>query len=692
MTSVACQFETRTSSQRSEVICYEERPWLPARIREAWQRFVSGRELGPLRADLRDLIAERWRICQEAGLDPRLRSAPSAGISDEELERFLLNHELGRAGKAVLDDFGRVAEAGGQVIVLADAQGRIWHRVGNERLLKALATVNFQPGALWSERAVGPNGVGTPLAMGAASFVFGPEHFCESWQNLVCYGCPVRDPNSGNTIGVVDVTGASEQADRAGFDLAVSLAGFIERMLTAYGLGRRKALLEAYLNAQRKWPRDGVVLLDEGGRIVEANPRALDLLAGNFSLLLGQRLEVALPEAAPLLRRSLENGDWIETSVGRPREALRARCGPFVADGRVAGSFLILSRAEGTGAGTRAASRASDGAHRAEGSALYTLGDALGSAPAFLEALRSAQIAARSDKNVLLTGETGAGKELFAQAIHCASNRCAGPFVAVNCAALPRELIESELFGYAPGAFTGASRQGARGKFELARGGTIFLDEIGAMAPELQAKLLRVLESKAFSRLGDHAVIDADSRVIAASNQDLKALAAEKLFRLDLFYRLNVLPIRIPALRERREDILPLAQVLIARECQAADRSGITFSPEVADCLRRYEWPGNVRELKNLCERWAEALQADVVHLSDLPEELRCYPPIATDQPPQGCSLEQAEVELIRDTLRQTRNVSEAARRLGISRTTIYKKLKPVGAVCPQPARVLSKV
>lgn len=253
----------------------------------------------------------------------------------------------------------------------------------------------------------------------------------------------------------------------------------------------------------------------------------------------------------------------------------------------------------------------------------YTFVDLVGRHPKFLEAKRLAERVAASQSAVLLTGESGTGKELFAHAIHRASHRAGGPFVRVNCAAIPDNLLESELFGYEEGAFTGAKRGGKKGRFELAHRGTIFLDEIGDMPVAMQTKLLRVLQEKEIERVGGQTPISINVRIIAATHRDLETMIQEGSFRQDLYYRINVMRIEIPPLRERKEDILPLAQALLKKiECRFY-RRGLKIAPEVEERLMAHTWPGNARELENVLERAINVLDGEVIHLEYLPLYLR---------------------------------------------------------------------
>ena len=311
---------------------------------------------------------------------------------------------------------------------------------------------------------------------------------------------------------------------------------------------------------------------------------------------------------------------------------------------------------------------------------------------------------ADTDSTVLITGESGTGKELIAKTIHYNNTaRAVGPFVPLNCAAIPRDLLESELFGHEKGAFTGAINA-RMGRFELAQGGTLFLDEVGELDPSLQVKLLRVLQEREFERVGGVKTIKVDVRILAASNKDLEKATKDGSFREDLFYRLNVIPLHLPPLRSRLDDIPLLAAHFIQEFSRKRKREPFAIGPEAMDCLMHYEWPGNVRELENLIERLSILVSGPVVRLADLPEKLRqlhgaeavegqgngLRPAGSMQQVPSldigdaGINLNEMvssmERQLIRKALERTGGVrSKAAQLLGLNRTTLLEKMKKMG-------------
>ena len=302
----------------------------------------------------------------------------------------------------------------------------------------------------------------------------------------------------------------------------------------------------------------------------------------------------------------------------------------------------------------------------------------IGAGPAFERVLAQATLAARSDARVLLTGESGTGKELLAAHIHESSPFAAGAFVKVNCAAIPNELIESELFGHEKGAFTGATAS-RRGKFELADGGTIFLDEVGDLHASSQAKLLRVLQEGEFHRVGGEQSIKVSVRVVSATNRELADLVAQGKFREDLYYRLCVMPLRMPSLRERREDIPALAEYFLADFCTRNNFRAKSIAPSAFPILAAYEWPGNIRELRNTVERMAILTPGEIIDGDAVPIEIR----LGVETGPRSNlreTREAAERDHILKALEETNwNVSGAARALGIECTNLHKRIRALG-------------
>jgi DNA-binding NtrC family response regulator len=318
------------------------------------------------------------------------------------------------------------------------------------------------------------------------------------------------------------------------------------------------------------------------------------------------------------------------------------------------------------------------GARQAQGeTGGHNFGEIVGTSAAIDDVLKQVEVVAPTESTVLILGETGTGKELIARAIHTTSSRSNRPFVKLNCAAIPSGLLESELFGHEKGAFTGAVGQRI-GRFELANGGTLFLDEVGDIPLELQSKLLRVLQEQEFERLGSARTLRVDVRLVAATNRNLEKMVSEKQFREDLYFRLNVFPVRVPPLRERTGDIPPLVRHYVEKYTQRMNKRIETIAEETMAALCRYSWPGNIRELQNLIERAVILTPGAVLQIPI--EDLKTSGPVASAT---SSSLEDIEREHILQVLRQTREViggpRGAAARLGLKRTTLLSKMERLG-------------
>ncbi|SEM81622.1 sigma 54-interacting transcriptional regulator [Lihuaxuella thermophila] len=309
---------------------------------------------------------------------------------------------------------------------------------------------------------------------------------------------------------------------------------------------------------------------------------------------------------------------------------------------------------------------------------VITFDDIIHQSAAMRNCMETAKRIAGKNATIILQGESGTGKELFARAIHFASSRANGPFVPINCAAIPETLLESELFGYEAGTFTGGLKDGKKGLIETAQGGTLFLDEIGEIPLHLQAKLLRVFEDRTIRRVGSHAVTRLDVRIIAATNRDLSAMMTKGEFREDLFYRLNVIPIHIPPLRERKSDIRLLAEFFLKKVCRLVHRNPLPLSPQAIRLLESYHWPGNVRELQNVIERAVYLCPEEQKEITEiyLKKELRSIP---ADRRPQQCLKEQMESyekTILADALHKYKSARQAAKHLGLSHTALLNKIK----------------
>ena len=609
-------------------------------IERQWERALSRERPSSI---IRDEVRGSWSRSLAAHIDPALPRAPAA-LNADGLERA----RRAAAWFAVVEKLaGGDPAPGGRdhLLTIFDADGVMLACHGDSWVRAAMAELNFAPGGWWAERIVGTNGPGTALALDQPVHILGAEHFCRAWHPWQCAATPLHDPLTGRLLGAIDVSGPSRVAHPHTLELVRALGLAVERTLLAQGLARRVALLQRFHDEHARHPGDELVIVDRSGLVVCASA--------------GARPE--LREGAII--ESLSGGDAMNEEV-RARLGVRAQA-PLSSGNEQLGWSLVLD--------ARPAPRAPRPAP-ASGTR-YTFADLVGRSPALLEARRLAEVAARNDLPVLLLGESGVGKEVLAQAIHAASRRRRGPFVAVNCAALPPELLESELFGYAPGSFTGAARGGSIGRFEAADGGTLFLDEIGELSHAAQAALLRALQEGEISRVGSVATRRVDVRVIAATQREPGAAVRTGLLRTDLYYRLAVLPCEVPPLRQHRDDIPLLVERFLER---AAIELGVprpAVEPEVWPLLAAYHWPGNVRELENLVRRLV-AITHGIIGARDLPHELlvaTAPPAAAVASPAEVAPADAAERERLHAALSASRTLGEAARALGIGRSTLYR-------------------
>ncbi|MGB9858547.1 MAG: sigma-54-dependent Fis family transcriptional regulator [Moorellaceae bacterium] len=633
-----------------------------------WNRFIKASKCSEetVRAEIRN----SWRRCLDIGVDPYDGKGRQLLEGEALKEAREKQEELLRAARPVMQELWRLNGDAGFLVVLVGQDGYILETLGSYReTLDMAKKINFIPGACWREDAVGTNGIGTALALGQALHVTGAEHFCSGHHYWTCAGSPIFGPE-GQVVGVIDLSGPWKQENRHMLSTVVVAAMAIENGLRHHK-AQQKAVSQQYIaqylleNAPQ-----AILVVDKNGKLMQANRLCEKVLGWETQDLIGRPVGEIFRDPREILsvigtRLGLKNKEAVIQSRWGPLTC-KITLSPVSGDrNETVGMLIALEEPE----------------RRRVCTSTLNFGGLLGQSPRFLESVRLAAIAARSPSHVLLVGETGTGKEMFARAIHQASGR-RGPFVALNCGAIPRELIGSELFGYVGGAFTGARPEGRPGKFEQAQGGTLFLDEISEMSPEMQVYLLRVLEDKHVVRLGGHKEIPVDVRVIAATNRDLGRLVQEGRFREDLYFRLRVLTITICPLRERQEDIPLLFEHFVRESCLKLNKDIKRIDPAIWPFLKEYKWPGNVRELRN-CAEWSVNLaEGDVVGAKHLPFYIlsALKSSCATGESPVWRSLDEIEKNEIERLLDYYRgNVTKVAAALGIARNTLYRKLYKYG-------------
>ena len=615
---------------------------------QIWERFQAGGCAPPEIQS--NLVLQRWARCRDAGL-----SADNPGEPLMALERLPAARERYApllAPGAPFDAFATAIARAGFCGLLCDENGLVIARRIAEPFEASIVETRLIEGALWSESARGTNGVGTTLAERGPVSVVGTEHYERRNHALACYGAPVRDVRE-RIVGVLDASGPVSEAAEFIHASVVATAAAIEALLVARtydaalpgGLFELERLLAGLPHA--------TFVVEVTGHVRRANHLLRRLLHGEDAIALAQTVGERLAANPTTTSIRLERASGSLRGFELDLEPIGSTEDPFAA------LVHVRPRRRGPQPPKPAA---------AVPAAFSTIA---GTDPTIVAARARAAQFATTDLPVLLLGESGTGKELFARAVHTASHRGRAPFVAVNSGSLTGTLLESEMFGYAPGAFTGAAPAGHVGKLATAHGGTLFLDEIGEMSLSVQAMLLRFLEDGSFFRVGGATEQRADVRLITATNRDLSALVSQGRFRDDLYFRMRGLVLRLPALRDRT-DRRELAEALLGRIAQRQGRpKPLGVSPAALTWIERHAWPGNVRELRT-------ALEFAVVLAGDGPRVELLHLPVEEPLPSAGPydPLSAAERTALLGALDHSRgNLSEAARHLGVARSTLYRML-----------------
>jgi transcriptional regulator of acetoin/glycerol metabolism len=612
---------------------------------------------------LADPLRVRWERASKLGLRRESDAYPE-GIAHAELavRRDCLAHTF-REEAALLGPITGQLSAKGLVSIVADPEGVILGTQGGEAFADNAARVRLVDGARWSEGARGTNAIGTAIVEARAVGVVGAAHYEQRNHGIFCYATPIRDAY-GDIAAVLDVTGPLAAHDRA-VGAAVCAAGAaLERALRALAFARVGASLLRTIERLVRSAASPAFLVDAMGnlRVINAAAEAELFLAPDASVSCERVFGVGVNE----LLRLAQGGPAprFETK----QAVYDVMLDPILGEGdRLLALTVMLERRQ---AGRRnvAAGLQLEPVSKPRAPSPF---DAIASQDAAVN--RAKEDAARfavTSLAVLLLAETGTGKELFARAIHGASAQAQGPFVAVNCGSLTASLLESELFGYAPGAFTGASRSGAEGRLAAADGGTLFLDEIAEMPEPLQAAMLRVLDDGTYTRVGDTKPRKAQFRLICATCRDLPALVAQGKFRQDLFYRIFGACVTIPPLRQRSDRVWLAQQLLRAAAAGAPASLGL----DAQEWIEQHDWPGNVRELKSaVAHAVAMASGQGALGKASFPRPI--LPSVHRE--PEG-----TRTSILRDAFAQALeasrgNVSEAARRLGVARSTLYRAARP---------------
>lgn len=613
--------------------------------------------------DMALAIASSHKRSKKYNIDPNLTKAPeSTRLTAKELEERIENQKtFYTVAKEQIDKLYTLLRGTGFCMALADKDGYVLYIIGDTDLVEHFKNRNCIPSYRWTEKDMGTCAIGLTLEDKKPIYIPGNEMYATLAQNISNSGAPVFDID-GSLLGVISLSGYTEKMHIHTLGLVCQAAEAVTSHLKEQRHSKELAIKNKYMSALLEAGTKGIVTIDPKGRIVQTNQKArcifeLDknCIGKPFSSLTKTNFnfEQVLHKGKRFLARE------ISTNKGNGFLALDP---VIMKNGEIVGAILTITEKkemmqlamEMTGA-----------------KAHFTFDAIVGTSPKLLEALEIAKIAAKNTASLLIYGETGTGKELFAQAIHNAGDRSDRPFVALNCGAIPSELLESELFGYEEGAFTGAQKGGRPGKLELADTGTLFLDEIGDMPFNMQVKLLRALQTGEIRRVGGIRTIPIDIRIISATNKDLKKEIEKECFRPDLFYRITTLSILIPPLRERRDDIPLLVDYFFKRFGSLDTRK--CLAPNIYNLIVNYSWPGNVRQLESAIER--------AIHLADgktiKAEHFGIEKNNADGTAIRNLTLDEMEKSIISESLQKHRgNMSSCAKSLGISRPTLYRKLE----------------
>jgi len=618
-----------------------------AALEQAWRACLAGQVERP--AAVRQVIWESWRRSVDAAIDPN--DSQYRLVGPERLEATLASHRMVIAAAAQVMH-GLLAYNPRGHINLTDADGTTLYFCG----------LDITPiGSRLLESVQGTNCTGLALAEDRLVYVLAEENFAQGLRQrrMHCAAAPIKNAQ-GDTLAMLTLTAEPGWFHFHTLGTVQAAADAVSRQMALQALLEEQQTVLEVLN-------EGLVVLDERGCIKALNRYARQLFGVGLELLGRPFQHLGRSELSDVLGEPVRDLDCTFHLHDRSQLACLVSVCPLEQGG------VIVSLRENR--------RIREITRRIISTqARYTFETIQGSSRAIQDALHLGRIASRSESTTLILGESGTGKELFAQAIHNASDRSNGPFVAVNCGAIPRDLVQSELFGHVEGAFTGSARGGSAGKFELADGGTIFLDEIGDMSFDAQVSLLRVLQEGEITRVGAKNSRPVDVRIIAATHRNLSQAVAEGAFREDLYYRLNVLNLTVPPLRMRREDIPLLARHFLKRCARSLRKPVQGFTPDALELLAAYAWPGNVRELENSIERATNLAMGELIQAADLPLETKLRTPLRSYEPQPVQDLSSHEMHAIVAALKSTGgNIRLAARQLNVSRGGLYNKMGRFG-------------
>ncbi len=635
---------------------------------EITKKFKQFLRYGIIPKDIDPLIFDSWVRSRDYKIDPTYAKSLKTLSNQEIKEKLRLKEQYIKTIYPYMQDIQIFLKDSGYLIYLTDEDGYIMSIAGDFSVISSLETnFNFKVGASWHENAIGTTAVGVALNNQISVPYISSEKFCYDLRTTSCCATPLKNADN-KLIGCIGAAANFKEMDRNIFGIILSAKMGIENQLKLQQQYDKFAVLSHYYRSVFNSVSDAIITIDNYGVICEINSCAENLINEKAKNILGKKIQDIL-NFNPILcnldgyshnrRAFLSKQSKYKILKEIPKTDLTGK-----PDGKII--FLDSNCKKHKSAKTNATDTNT-----------YTFDDLIGDSAIFTKLKAQAKKAAKSDANILITGESGTGKELLAQSIHNESSRRFGPFVSVNCGAIPHDLIESEFFGYESGAFTGANIKGKEGKFEQAHGGTLFLDEIGEMPRDLQIRLLRVLQERKIVKLGGNKSICVDVRIIAATNKNIEQEVRMNRFRSDLYFRLNVVHFHMPKLMQRKQDIPLLINFFLNKYVVNNNYQPITIEKQALKTLCAYNWPGNTRQLENAIHHATIFMSNNTIKLNDLPSYIQKNNSIENNP------LDENEKHIILNVLKQTNyNISQAAAILNISRNTLYKKLKKYDIHC----------
>lgn len=636
---------------------------------EAWEKYILHDELDF--SDMRIEIADSWIRSRNFDVDPNATTIKEMLSEEELMQRSQAFSPILKIALPFMETIYKAVGEGAMEVSFTDANGYVLECLGDEDVLRDL---HLHKGKNMSENVVGTNAIAITLKKGIAFQVLGAEHFNKKFHKMTSAAAPIKDDN-GEIVAVLCMSGVNDRVHPHTLGMILASALAIEHEIKLNKRNDDLIRINKHFDAIMKTISEGIITITYDGIITDINYFALKILKKSHQDLIGKTIdEVTNKSVLALIKkevRTLEEKE-IQVITGGRKKTIIMSLKPIYSQDDSIKEYLITFRES---------KKVYSEVNKIFGSkAIYTFDAILGDSEEINEAIRMAKLIAATDATILLHGESGTGKEMFAQGIHNESPRKNNSFVFINCGAIPRDLVASELFGYEDGAFTGARKGGNPGKFELADGGTLFLDEIGDMPLDTQANLLRVLETKEVVRVGGHEVIPVDVRVIAATHKDLVEEVKMGNFRGDLFYRLNVMPIHTPSLRERKEDIRNLIDFFYMQFRKTPSKK-LAIDESFYTVMKHYHWPGNVRELQNVMQMVTN-LVGDKEKLSSGHLPLYIKEKIGAESIELGRvdnirPLDVVEKEaIVNALLASDNNLVQAAKMLEIGRSTLYRKIE----------------